>query len=303
MKHSALLGLRELLALSPSLLEQHLSRLLSEVAAVFADKDGNVRAAATRVLKSVTQVIKMYNITIKITPNLWFYLKTNMLCSFVFSRFIAQSVPAERVAPFFQLLSAHLSCAMTHIEAGIQEDSLKVLDVLLEHYPALLAERPTVLLTNFLELISHRQGSAGAKRAQDVKGRTWTLTINLGRAVTSQQWRLSVLLRFVVHVYTDSEEIYKYAFWLLTFCLCSHFRLGRFLQAVVDERPVEECDIFEPGDGVFGTSAKRKVAPLSLSWEELTYSKINVKLYEHSGAKPSPRSTFRLRYDDTPCCG
>lgn len=55
MKHSALSGLRELLPLNPSLLEQHLSRLLSEVAAVFTDKDGNVRVAATRVLKSVKQ--------------------------------------------------------------------------------------------------------------------------------------------------------------------------------------------------------------------------------------------------------
>lgn len=50
-KHSALLGLRELLSLNPSLLEQHLSRLLSEVAAVFTDKDNSVRVAATRVLK------------------------------------------------------------------------------------------------------------------------------------------------------------------------------------------------------------------------------------------------------------
>lgn len=50
-KHSALLGLRELLSTNPSLLEQHLSRLLSEVAAVFTDKGDSVRAAATRVLK------------------------------------------------------------------------------------------------------------------------------------------------------------------------------------------------------------------------------------------------------------
>uniref|UniRef100_A0A671UG91 Testis expressed 10 n=1 Tax=Sparus aurata TaxID=8175 RepID=A0A671UG91_SPAAU len=216
-KHSALSGLRELLPLNPSLLEQHLSRLLSEVAAVFTDKDGNVRVAATRVLK-----------------------------------FIAQSVPAERVAPFFALLSAHLSCAMTHIETGIQEDAMKILDVLLEHYPSLLAARPAVLLTNFLELISHRQNSGGAKKAQDAKGRTWALSVNPSRVVTSQQWRLSVLLR-----------------------------LGRFLQAVVEERPVEE---------------EGKITPLHLIWEELVYSKVGVKVYEHSGAKPTPRSTYRLRY-------
>ncbi|XP_010778214.1 testis-expressed protein 10 homolog [Notothenia coriiceps] len=230
-KHSALLGLKELLSLNPSLLEQQLSRLVSEVAAVFTDKDGNVRLAATRVL-----------------------------------RFIAQSVPAERVAPFSPVLSAHLSCAMTHIEISIQEDAMKILDVLLEHYPALLAARPAVLLTNFLELISHRQGSGGSKKAQDPKARNWTLSVNPNRTVTSQQWRLTVLLR-----------------------------LGRFLQAVVEERPVEESDIFSPTEGVFGSSGEGRLMPLNLNWEELTYSKVGVKVYEHSGAKPTPRSTFRLR--------
>lgn len=105
-------------------------------------------------------------------------------------------MPAERVAPFFPLLSAHLSCAMTHIETGIQEDAINVLDVFLEHYPALLAARPAVLLTNFLEMISHRQNSGGAKKASDSKAWTWALSINPNRAVTSQQWRLSVLLRY-----------------------------------------------------------------------------------------------------------
>lgn len=228
-KHSALLGLKELLSVNPQLLDLHLSRLLSEVAAVFTDKDGNVRMTATRVL-----------------------------------RFIAQSVPAERVAPFFPLLSAHLSCAMTHIEASIQEDAMKVLDVLLEHYPALLASRPAVLLTNFLELISHRQGSGGAKKATDTKGRTWALSVNPGRAVTSQQWRLSVLLR-----------------------------LGQFLQAVVNERPADKTEVHT--EGGFGGSRDGHLTSLNLTWDELTNNKVSVKLYEFSGAKPTPLSTFKLR--------
>ncbi|KAM9783124.1 testis-expressed protein 10 homolog [Neosynchiropus ocellatus] len=230
-KHSALLGLKELLSSSPSVLDQHLSRLLSEVAAVFTDKDGNVRVAATRVL-----------------------------------RFIAQSVPAERVAPFFPLLRAHLSCAMTHIESSIQEDAMKVLDVLLEHYPAQLAARPAVLLTNFLELISHRQNSGGAKRTQDSKGRTWALSVNPNRNLTSQQWRLSVLLR-----------------------------LGRFLQAVVEERPVEEVDISVQNEGVFGSKADGTLTPLYLTWEELRCNKGGIKVYEHSGATPTQHSSFKLR--------
>ncbi|XP_015226095.1 PREDICTED: testis-expressed sequence 10 protein isoform X1 [Cyprinodon variegatus] len=230
-KHGALLGLKELLSLSPSLLDQHLSRLLSEVAAVLTDKDGNVRVAATRVL-----------------------------------RFVARSVPAERVAPFFPLLSAHLTCAMTHIEPGIQEDAMNVLDIFLEYYPSLLASRPAVLLTNFLEQISHRQSSGGIRKTLDAKGRTWALSVHPDRRVTSQQWRLSVLLR-----------------------------LGNFLQAVVEERPTEEGDLSVRTEGVFGSSGKHGLSPLNLKWEELIYKKIDVKVYENSGAKPTPHSTFKLR--------
>ncbi|XP_056142166.1 testis-expressed protein 10 homolog [Lampris incognitus] len=237
-KQSALVGLRELLSLSPSLLEQHLSRLLSEVAAVFTDKDASVRMGAARLL-----------------------------------RYIAQCVPADRAAPFFPLLSAHLSCAMTHIETGIQEDAMKILDVLLEHYPALLAARPSVLLTNFLELISHRRAGGGAK-PQESKARSWALSVNPNRAVTSQQWRLTVLLR-----------------------------LGRFLQAVVEERPAEEGDVSFLREGVFDSSGEGGLTPLDLNWEELTYSKTGVKVYENSGAKPTPHSAYKLRPEVDPGSG
>lgn len=164
-KQGALVGLRELLSAHPSLLEQHASVVLAEVAALFTDKDGTVRAAGSRLL-----------------------------------RLVAQCMPAERVAPFFPLLGAHLSCAMTHVSTGIQEDALRVLDVLLEHYPALLAQRHAVLLSNFLELISQRRmsgavdrGRVGGERAE--KG-SYALAINTSRSVTAQQWRLTVLLRY-----------------------------------------------------------------------------------------------------------
>lgn len=74
------------------------------------------------------------------------------------------------------------------------------------------------------------------------------------------------------------------------------FRLGRFLQAIVEERPAEQGDVCIPSEGVFGSNEEGGLTPLDLNWGELTYSKTDVKVYEHSGAKPSPRSTFRLRY-------
>lgn len=208
-------------------------------------------------------------------------------------------MPAERVAPFFPVLSAHLSCAMTHIETGIYEDAMNILDVLLEHYPALLASRPAILLTNFLELISHRQSSGGAKKAQDGKGRTWALSVCPSRAVTSQQWRLSVLLRYTGRTHADSGLQIKINYNHIVFLLYLCSRLGRFLQAVVEERPSEAGDISIPTEGVFDSRGEGRVTPLYLNWEEITYSKVGISVYEHSGAKPTPHSTFRLRYDTT----
>lgn len=62
---------------------------------------------------------------------------------------------------------------------------------------------------------------------------------------------------------------------------------------------MEESDIFGPAEGALGSSEQGRLTPLNLSWEDLTYSKIGVKVYEHSGANPTPRSTFRLRYETT----
>lgn len=79
------------------------------------------------------------------------------------------------------------------------------------------------------------------------------------------------------------------------FLIC--FRLGRFLQAVVEERPMDEGDLSVRTDGVFGSNAEGRFTPLYLTWGELVSSKVRGKVFEHSGAKPSPHSTFRLRYD------
>uniref|UniRef100_A0A671MCD1 Testis-expressed sequence 10 protein homolog n=1 Tax=Sinocyclocheilus anshuiensis TaxID=1608454 RepID=A0A671MCD1_9TELE len=228
-KQGALVGLRELLSAQPSMIELHASAVLSEVAALFTDKDGSVRAAAVRLL-----------------------------------RFITQCIPAERVVPFFPLLSAHLTCAMTHISEAIQEDALRVLDVVLEHYPGLLSQRHTVLLTNFLELISQKRKAA---TGQDKSGKGgFALTISTNRSVTAQQWRLTVLLR-----------------------------LGSFLQAVVEERPLDEGVTSSIGLGMWA-GEKGSVTSVDVSWEEHVFGKGRIQVFENSGAVPTPHSAYRLRY-------
>lgn len=223
-KQSALLGLKELLSQYPYVIDAHLSNILSELAAVFTDKDSTVRAAAIRLLQ-----------------------------------FLAPKIRAEHISPFFPLVSAHLSSAMTHISEGIQEDSLKVLDVLLEEYPTLLMDRSSVLLNNFVELISHQQLSKRLKNRENV---SWMLSVRPNRRITSQQWRLNVLLR-----------------------------LRKFLHVLVKGSSDLDDDVLQ---GENSSSQMPKNA-LTLSWQDLAKGKEHIQLYENGGLQPRTNSSFRLR--------
>uniref|UniRef100_A0A8C5TFY2 Testis expressed 10 n=1 Tax=Malurus cyaneus samueli TaxID=2593467 RepID=A0A8C5TFY2_9PASS len=223
-KHNALLGLKELLSQYPFVIDAHLSSIISEVAAVFTDKDSSVRGAAVHLLQ-----------------------------------FLASKIRAEQIAPFFPLVSAHLSSAMTHISEGIQEDSLKVLDVLLEAYPALLTDRSVILLKNFVELISHQQLS---KRLKSRDKLSWMLSVNPNRRVTSQQWRLNVLTR-----------------------------LKKFLQAVVDgSSDTEDEGLQEQKD-----SSHSVRNPICISWKLHANNQQHIQLFESGGLRPKINSSFRLR--------
>ncbi|XP_060103775.1 testis-expressed protein 10 isoform X2 [Heteronotia binoei] len=223
-KQSALLGLKDLLSQYPYVIDEHLSNILSELAAVFTDKDSTVRAAAIRLLQ-----------------------------------FLAPKIQAEHISPFFPLVSAHLSSAMTHISERIQEDSLKVLDVLLEEYPTLLMDRSSVLLNNFVELISHQQLSKQLKSRENV---SWMLSVSPNRRITSQQWRLKVLLR-----------------------------LRKFLQ-VLAEGSSELVD-----DALQGKNSSPQMPKnaLTVNWQDLAKGQEHIQLYENGGLQPRTNSSFRLR--------
>lgn len=96
-------------------------------------------------------------------------------------------LPTEAIAPFFHIISSYLRCAMTHIQPNIQEDSLLLLDVLLQHIPTLVASHSAKILHNFLEMISR-------VRAEGDKANRM-LTVNMGQKQTTIKWRSKVLLR------------------------------------------------------------------------------------------------------------
>ncbi|XP_072365034.1 testis-expressed protein 10 homolog [Scyliorhinus torazame] len=226
-KQSALIGLKDLVSQHPSVISSHLSSILSDVATVFTDKDPTVRSATVQLLN-----------------------------------FLAPRISGDQMAPFYPLVCAHLSSAMTHIVEGIQEDALRILDILLEHYPELLTEHSSVLLKNFLELISHQRLSKELKAGGKMS--SWMLSVNPNRRITSQQWRLNVLSR-----------------------------LRKFLQAIVEGscQSVENEAIFESDDRI----GPEHVTTLQVTWENYATGQQRIQLYEHSGSQPSTVIPFKLR--------
>jgi pre-rRNA-processing protein IPI1 len=63
-------------------------------------------------------------------------------------------VPVCRVLPFVSVLLSYLNCAMTHLHTAIQDDSLAMLDTLLQSIPLLVAANADQILCNFLDMIS-----------------------------------------------------------------------------------------------------------------------------------------------------
>lgn len=226
-KHDALVGLREVLSTHPLVIDTHISVIMSEVAAVFTDKDSMVRSAAISVLQHLAPIVSQ-----------------------------------EKIAPFFPLVSAHLSTAMTHIMIGIQEDSLKILDILLEAYPDLLIERSSMLVNNFLELISHQKSSKEMKSTE--KSSMWTLSVNPNRKITSQKWRINVLSR-----------------------------LKKFLQALVKQAAKR----FPSKEGLQDKTEKLVSLKKNgdVSWAEHANGKQHINLYECKEVRSAVSSSFCLR--------
>ncbi|CAI9716540.1 pre-rRNA-processing protein IPI1 [Octopus vulgaris] len=160
-------GLRELLVDYPELLSENLSQIMQKIAELFIDKESNVRQANLHLLKSILP-------------------------------FVSENV----LSPFFPLLSAHLCCAMTHIDEARQQHSLSILDLLLHHYPKQLIQNSCQLLPNFLQQISLIRQSHGKKvlgklsknNFMDSKS-TRSLSVDPNSKLSSIKWRLGVLQR------------------------------------------------------------------------------------------------------------
>ncbi|RZF47262.1 hypothetical protein LSTR_LSTR004971 [Laodelphax striatellus] len=149
MRREALLGLKQTAELcTAEAFVRYLPTMLESAASLVIDRDSDVRADSLKLLRAVLAKVSL-----------------------------------EQITPLFSILSSFLVCAMTHIDISIREDSLKLLDIMLNECGPLVAARADELLPRFIDLIS--QNSGGVR----------TLSLHMGGKLTVGKWRAQVLYR------------------------------------------------------------------------------------------------------------
>lgn len=141
----------------------------------------------------------------------------NELLKQLFSQLIstAKNNDLTRLKPFYRLLNAHLSCAMTHIDENIQYNSLIILDIFIQYLPNLIFSHSYNIFENFIEQISkiatssantssftskkhhhHHQIHQKHQQYQSPQSQCRRVLKNDPYKLTStQSWRSNVLLR------------------------------------------------------------------------------------------------------------
>lgn len=94
-------------------------------------------------------------------------------------------ITTTEMGPLFEVVVRYFTCAITHIDPAIRSDSLRLLDIMLDEFPGLTVGYANILLPNFVNLISQKDGSR----------QTRTLSLNLDGKVTSEKWRAKVVGR------------------------------------------------------------------------------------------------------------
>lgn len=133
-RHDALLGLQDLFRTHSDVMHDQLSVWITKVLGKITDTDSAIRHA----------------------------LHTCLVFAF-------NNLKDHEVSPFLKIIIAHVCCGMTHINTGIQIDSLNILDLILDHFPVEFVPYSNKVLSNFMDLIS-KQSSKETKATQTLKG-------------------------------------------------------------------------------------------------------------------------------------
>jgi len=165
-RFDSLEGLRELIVgpQGGSLVVEHLALLVGRLAPLTSDREGRVRRAAFAILQAVLS-----------------------------------QVEEDKLEPLFPILTAHVSCCLTHIDPAIQQDGLSLIDSLVSAAPTFIASNYIKILPDCLEQISARRsgvgtGCSGASKPSSTVAAVG-VSAQLSERMTSLQWRVQVLTR------------------------------------------------------------------------------------------------------------
>lgn len=153
-KLDAIHSLKEMITNNQEIIRLDMNNFLENICPLFADRDYKVREACMQLFKTFILLPEMAK-------------KSNSL------------------EPFYSLLNVHLSCAMTHISENVQYDSLKLLDILIEHLPDLVRVNAYTIFENFVDQISKAT----------LKSEKRVLKNDPYKMTSTQTWRSKVLSR------------------------------------------------------------------------------------------------------------
>lgn len=152
-RFDSLEGLKELVtgAGGGDLVSENLSLLVTKLAPLTSDRERRVRRTASSLIQAI----------------------------------LSQAGEAK-LEPLFPVLTAHLSCSLTHIEPAIQQDGLSLIDSLVTATPSFIAANYSRILPDCLAQIS--------ARSTDGKKKTGVST-EVAENISAIQWRIDVLQR------------------------------------------------------------------------------------------------------------
>ncbi|EGC35558.1 hypothetical protein DICPUDRAFT_87805 [Dictyostelium purpureum] len=124
-KKDSVTGIRDLISLHPVVLHSHLGSIMNKLVEVINDLDKDVRHC-THIL--IGNILKM---TDEIT-----------------------------ISPFIPLYSVYINSGMTHLKTSIRLDSLRLLDIFIDHFPKLVSRHCHQMIPNYIDLLKRVSGSA-----------------------------------------------------------------------------------------------------------------------------------------------
>lgn len=140
---------------------------------------------------------------------------------FVILKCLLSQLSSTMLQPFFTQIVARLCCGLTHIEHDIRMDTLQVLDILLDHFPALVACNSKDLLPIIVDLISQQCNTFNDRGLSNPTSTQRVMSSDPGNLTKQPSRALTVRLKGKLNIHQIRQKVL--------------YRLRRFLSSIYSE--------------------------------------------------------------------